>query len=263
MTWANEIPGIRRDSKVGREVAFDKGYDQSEALVLFEDFLGPSGAAPAVHVDDDVLNSATAALNGAAGGAVALTFTAAAEAQAARVDIGPFNLSQIKRVRWRQTLTPAGATYPANMKYVAGLATKLAAAEDDLDAETINLWFGMFAASLNIVFEHDDNTTNKDDLKVYTTSDTQEAYVKGTAQTFEIDLSLGTDRVRLKIDDEFVTADAAGAPTKAGSIVEIDMSNADAQDVYWVADLQRSSGTGAAADVAAVDWVEIVYVADA
>lgn len=254
MPLAKHTPGLYRDSKVGAEIAFDRGIDVETAVVLFEDFLGPAAGTPDGHVTTNAQTAnITVALNGAAGGAVAITADATAEAQAGRVDIGPWDLGDILRVRWKQTNTPAGATYPANVKCVGGIATVIANAEDDLDAETINLWFGAFGASLNLVWESDDNATNDDDNAAYDDTATQMAYVKGTAHEYEIDFQYGLDRVRLKFDGEWVR-------TSAGAIVEIDMSAATAQDVYWVLDWQRSSATGAAADVVAVDWVEVVYM---
>lgn len=166
-----------------------RGVARNEFCEFFDDFFGDIGQTlpnPWKYAETSTSTNAAGDYANAADGRYALTHSADSEQQIMRIDWGDqlmINLSKKPRLEIRAKINFAGAAFSADQRAVFGLAS---AWNNTLDSIATNAWFRIEGASLNILAEVDDGTTDDDD------NDTGDDLVDDTFVTLGIDFPSAT-----------------------------------------------------------------------
>lgn len=181
----------------------------------------PTGLAKDLHGD-----ATGDYISGQGPGVYRLSTAVTSEAEGAQLTAGDslhILLSKAPIVEARVRFAPAGATFTADERWVFGLVSAHANAEDALDSTTYNLWFRVEGASNAVVVEKDDGATDTDDQASGLT------VVKSSWHVFRIDCST-ISAPALTMDG---TAQSGGA---------LSMTAASAQFVQPILCIQRDAG---------------------
>lgn len=221
-----------------RSVEAIRGIDREVYTEIFEDFLGVAGdtlptpwTATGTGTDEAVDYVA------ASSGTFQLAHGGTSEAQTMRLDFGdalliPANNRPWFTCRWKLNLV--GAALSADQRLVVGLASAYNAT---LDSVAANAWFRVEGASLNLLAETDDGTTDDDD------NDTTHDIADDTYLTTEIDMS-DLSAVKFWVNGETLTtlsmADLGGS-----------------QLLQPIVALQRDAGTEL--DAVDIDYIRISW----
>lgn len=193
-----------------------------------EEFYGDVGQALPLGLVKDVQGDATGDYVSEQGaGVYRLSTAVTSEAEAGQITAGDslhILLSKAPIVEARVRFAPAGATLTADERWVFGLVSAHANAEDALDSTTYNLWFRVEGASNAVVVEKDDNSTDTDDQASGLT------VVKNSWHIFRIDCTTLATPI-LSMDG---TAQSGAA---------LSMAAASAQYVQPILCIQRDAGT--------------------
>ena len=234
-------PRYKRGIATPEALVAKRGVARNEHCEWFEDFLGDVGQTiPAGLVATKTGTSTNNTVDYVAGsdGKYALTHSADSEAQTMRVDGGDtlaINMSKKPKIEIRAKINFAGATFSADQRAVFGLSSAYAAALDDA---TTNAWFRVEGASLNILIESDDGTTDDDD------NDSGIDLVDDTFVVFEIDCS-DLSAVKFYVD---------GVPASS----DLDMSALSANTlVQPIVAIQRDAGTEQ--EVLTLDYIRVTW----
>lgn len=175
-------------STVGDSVpAAPSVIDMANFFSMDNDFVLAVGGTLPAPLAKDVQGDATGDyLANIAGGVYALATAVTSEAEAAQLtwgDVLLINPTKAPIFEARVALNIPGATPSADERWVVGLCSAHANAEDALDAVVSNVWFRGEGANLNIYIEGDDGTLDTDD------SDSTIDYVDNTFVTLKIDMT--------------------------------------------------------------------------
>lgn len=170
------------------EVELQKGLDVDTYAAFYDDFVADVGATiPVPWVKNlQTANMTGDYISGAGFGVYRFLSSSDSEGQSGNLTTGDclmINMSNNPILEVRARLTPAGAALTADERMVIGLGSAHANAEDALDNVTTNAWFRIEGASMSILVEADDGTTDTDD------QDTTYTAVKGAWTVFKIDAS--------------------------------------------------------------------------
>lgn len=154
---------IPRSVKVSGTLEATEGFNLDARYAFEEDFAAIAGSTAPAHIDTDVQATATADyVTGDGTGVFALGLTAADAAEAAQFFGHELDIVKKPVVEFRVKLD--GAPMLATIeRFVVGVASAHANAEDGLDAVATNAWFRVEGDSLNLLYESDDGTTDDDD----------------------------------------------------------------------------------------------------
>lgn len=162
-------PGVLDESAIygGTEINWT-GIEKRRLFAVEDDFDRKPGAAllaPFHYTEASVSTNAAGDFDAdAAGGTYSLTHSADSEGQTMRVDFDDNRTIDTTRpwfFECRAKINFAGATFSADQRAVFGVCSDYNAT---LDSTTVNAWFRVEGANLNILCEADDNTTNTDDV---------------------------------------------------------------------------------------------------
>lgn len=197
---AGEIRLFHCDGSTWRSMPF-KSDEVANDLVagFFDDFVGDIGATiPVPWVTNlQTANITVDYLSGAGMGVVRFLSDNTSEAQAGNITHGDalhYNMSKNPIFEFLIRIAPAGAAFTADERLVIGLGSAHANAEDALDSVVTNAWFRIEGASMNILVEADDGTTDTDD------QDSTIVLVKSAWTKFKIDCSDLSD-IKFFVDD--------------------------------------------------------------
>jgi hypothetical protein len=142
------------------------GLEKRYLCVIENDFTRKAGAAldlPWTYAEVGT-NAAGTHVTAGFGGEYTLTHSGDSEAQMMKVDFDdhlPIDIQRPCFFETRLKINFAGAAFSADQRFVAGFA---AAYNATLDSTVTNCWFRIEGASLNILIESDDGTTDTDDV---------------------------------------------------------------------------------------------------
>lgn len=183
-------------------------------VTVFEDFLLKNGATIPLPLVVTESSPAGTPVNGfvssALNGEYSVKHDATSEAQSMRLDFAdhlPLDPTKNLVFEARVKINFAGAAFSADQRFVCGLGS---AHNSTLDSVVSNVWFRIEGASLNILCEADDGTTDTDD------QDTQYDIVDNTYTTFRIDLSDLSD-IKFYVDGKLQKGAKVSAPLLSAS----------------------------------------------
>lgn len=178
-------PQYKRDLATDGALIAKRGVARNEYVEHHDDFFGDAGQSlgrPWVYTETGASTNPTGDfVSGVGPGVFRLLHSADSEAQTMRIDHGDtlmINMSKKPRLEVRAKIDFAGAAFSADQRAVIGFSSAYSAT---LDNATTNAWFRIEGASLNILAESDDGTTDDDD------NDTGVDLVDNTFTVFEID----------------------------------------------------------------------------
>lgn len=166
----------------------DASFDVTTYCEHMEDFLGDAGDTLPIpwEVDEGAsTNSTLDYVTDSACGIYSLILSSDSEAQNVLLWSNDLwiNMSKNPIIEARLKINFAGSNFSADQRFVFGLGSDLAAAENTLDDVTTNCWFRIEGANLNILVEADDASTDDDD------NDSTIDIVDDTYTVFKIDCS--------------------------------------------------------------------------